>query len=99
MSEKNLSGMSREDWAKFDALTDVEVETAIANDSDAQTPDDGNGAWRGDWVLKGKNEQIILPITVDIKTINYLTEHHIDCQSFLSGFLKAYVESQQKSNL
>ncbi len=80
-------------WQRFKAMSDQEIEAAIALDPDSQVPNDSEFLAKGTWV---KNGEIILPITVDIKTINYLNEHNIDCQAFLSGVLKAYVESQQK---
>ena len=81
-------------WQRFKAMSDEEIGAAIASDPDSQVPNDPEFLAKGTWV---KNGEMILPITVDIKTINYLNDHHIDCQAFLTGFLKAYVESQQKS--
>lgn len=88
--------MTDEDWQKFKSLTEKEIERAIASDPDAQTPDDGNGVWLSEWKVNGKSEEIILPLSIDKNIVKYLTEHHIDYQSFLSGVLRAYVESQQK---
>ena len=96
---KNNKNMSDADWAKFDELTDAEIEAAIADDPDSQVPTDPEFWAKGAWVegsSSSKNQQIILPISVDAKTADFLTEHHIDYQGLVSGLLKVFVESSRE---
>ncbi len=85
----------KERWKRFKAMTDGEIEAAIASDPDAQVPNDPEFLARGIFVKAG---EMVVPITVDMKTINYMAEHHLDYRGFLAGVLRAYVESQQKQN-
>ncbi len=88
--------MSEEDWRKFDAITDDDISVAIADDPDWQGVDLSD---KLGWRVVRPDGSSIVPLFLDAKTINFINEHHVDYQSFLAGVLKAYVESQQKSNL
>lgn len=79
-------------WARFDALTDEQIDAAIAADPDAQVRSDAVFSTRG---IVIRNNEVILPLTLDIDMARWLSEHHIDYQTFLNSVLKAYVESQQ----
>ena len=81
-------------WAKFAALTDEEINAAIAEDEDSQTPEHGAGVWLSGWHSNSQNEDIILPLSVDRQTVSFITSRHLDYQTFLSGVLKAYIAGQ-----
>lgn len=86
-------------WQRVVAMTDAQINAAIAEDEDAQTPEHGAGVWLIDWAKASGGNNIILPLSVDVETAAFINEHHIDYQAFLSGVLKAFVESQQKSGV
>lgn len=87
------NGMSEEDLKKFDALTDSDIKAAIANDPDWQGIDlADNMGWR---VVYPDGSRLV-PLLIDAKINNFLTEHHLDYQTFLTGFLKSCVESQKR---
>lgn len=89
-----VSKMNEEDWKKFDAITDNDIAEAIADDPDWQGIDLSD---KLGWRVVRPDGSSIVPLLVDAKTINFINEHHVDYQSFLTGVLKAYVESQRKS--
>jgi hypothetical protein len=86
--------MTDEDWKKFDAMTQEDVEAAIASDSDSQVLDSKEFFASGKWV-EPKDGVVVLPISVDIKIANFINEHHLDYQGFIAGVLKTYVENQK----
>lgn len=49
-------------WQKFKAMTDADIEAAIADDPDSQVPNSPEFLARGSWVEGGK-PQIILPLS------------------------------------
>jgi hypothetical protein len=83
-------------WQRVLAMGDKEIKLAIAADPDTQVPTDPAFLARGRWAEVEKGE-VILPLTLDAKTVRWLSEHHVDYQTFLSSVLKAYVASQQNT--
>lgn len=77
---------------RFLQMTDEEIKVNIADDPDAQVPNDPDFLSAGQWAKADGN--IILPLVVDYKTAHWLQEHELGYQLFLSGVLKSYVESQ-----
>lgn len=86
--------MTEEDWKKFDAMSEEDIEAAIASDPDSQVPDSKEFFASGRWVEYSEGS-VVLPIIIDIKTANFINEHHLDYQGFIAGVLKTYVENQK----
>ena len=86
------NGMTEDDWKNFDAITDADINHAIADDVDWQGI---NISDKLGWRVVRPDGSSIVPLLLDARTINFINEHHVDYQSFLAGVLKAYVESQK----
>jgi hypothetical protein len=84
------SGMSEDDWKKFDAITDADIEKAIADDADWQGIDLSNNAG---WKIAYPDGRRVVPLILDAQTANFINEYHLDYQSFLAGVLKSYIET------
>jgi len=89
ITEKSLETKAR--WERLKNMTDDEVSTAIADDPDSKVPNEPEFLAQGVMVKGNKENLMVLPITVDLATASFLSEHHIDCQTLISGILKAYV--------
>jgi uncharacterized protein (DUF4415 family) len=81
-------------WKKFRALTDADIERAVAEDPDTFIPDD---AWFKDakWVMPEKKESITLRL--DPTILQWFRKHGPGYQSRMNAVLLAFVESQGKS--
>lgn len=86
-------GMSEEDWKRFDAITDEDIEKAMADDPDWKGIDlSDNRGWRTVY----PDGSVVVPLVLDAKINNFLASHHLDYQSFLTGFLKSCMESEER---
>lgn len=84
--------MTNEDWAKFDAMTEEELEQAIAADPDwADIPRDWYKHAKAVYPDGGK----ALSVKVDADVARFIESSNLDYQTFLSGVMKSFVESQQ----
>lgn len=100
MSEKHIGmhigapplRMTEEDWRKVEALTDEEIETAIADDPDAQFPDDPE-LW--------KNARMVAPdglwLKINPEMLEWYRGRHIPLEPFMLGVLKRYMESHRNA--
>ncbi len=85
--------MREEDWRRVEALTDEEIEAAIADDPDAQFPADPD-LW--------KNARVVVPngtggvwLNIDPETLEWFRDRHISLRLFMQNVLKQYMETQR----
>ena len=95
MKKDNITGKNAERWKKLNNMSDAEIDAAIADDPDAQVPNSEDFLAKGTFVKSG---EMVVPIVLDIKTINYLTEQHIDYKALATSFLKDYANREQHKN-
>jgi uncharacterized protein (DUF4415 family) len=81
------------DWARVDALTDAEIEAAIANDPDwAEFKDI-------DWseaVLVIPPKKKAISIRVDEDVLDYFKKHGAGYQRRMNAVLRSYVDQKRK---
>ena len=100
MSEKNIvvrelgdTEDDRTDWERVDALTDEEIEQAVAEDPDAELLD---AEWfRTAEPVVPSAEKTRINIRLDEDIVAYFKEQGRGCQTRINDVLKAYVLSQR----
>lgn len=90
---KRTRGESKTDWARVDAMTEEELEAAIASDPD-------EAGWEIDWStamagIPGPKQQITLRIDGDI--IDWFKATGKGYQTRINTVLRRYVEAQKRS--
>ncbi len=93
LRELRNRGESQTDWARFDAMTEEELEAAIASDPD-------EAGWEYDWDnvvvgIPGPKEQITLRIDQDV--VEWFKGTGKGYQTRMNAVLKSYVEARQRS--
>ena len=82
--------MHESDWKRLEALTDAEIDAALAEDPDAAVPSADDAAfwsaeqWTG--VMPGQR-----PLTVPVraKTLDILNAHHVSLVPVIQNILEA----------
>ena len=82
------------DWARVDALTDAEIEAAIANDPDWAEFKDIDWS-KAVFVIPPKKKAI--SIRVDEDVLNYFKKQGIGYQRRINAVLRSFVEQKRKS--
>jgi hypothetical protein len=77
-------------WQKLEALTDEEIEAAIADDPDWQGVEVGDAK---DWRLVKPNGKTVVPVELDELTMRFFQEHDLS----FSGVLNAFAASQTET--
>jgi len=90
---EKIMEMTEADWVQFDALTEADIDLATVNDLDWQGVD--LQSHKG-WHVVRPDGSSNVPLLLNANTTHLLQLHQLDYQTFLSGVLKAYVDSQQK---
>jgi uncharacterized protein (DUF4415 family) len=100
MKEKNITIVSRDaprrkgktDWARLDAMTDEEIEAAVANDPDAAPLDI-------DWskaVLIIPPKKKAISIRVDEDVLDYFKKEGAGYQRRMNAVLRSYMQQKRK---
>ncbi len=92
LRELRNRGESQTDWARFDAMTEEELEAAIA--SDPEEPKE----WEYDWsslrvAIPGPKEQLTLRLDRDI--VDWFKGAGKGYQTRINAVLKSYVQAQK----
>ncbi len=99
MSEKHIMksadelGRGRTDWARVDALTDEEIEQAVAEDPDQELLD---AEWfrTAELVVPGEKERVTLRVDRDV--LEFFKQKGRGYQTRMNAVLKAYVLHQKR---
>ncbi len=93
LREKRARGEDRTDYARLDAMTEEELEAAIASDPD-------EAGWEYDWDnavvgIPGPKEQITLRLDQDV--VGWFKGTGKGYQTRMNAVLKSYVEARKRS--
>ncbi|CAN5848397.1 BrnA antitoxin family protein [soil metagenome] len=93
LREMRARGEDQTDYARLDAMTEEELEAAIASDPD-------EAGWEVDWStamagIPGPKEQITLRIDGDI--VNWFKDTGKGYQTRINTVLRRYVEAQKRA--
>lgn len=92
IEEKIAQGDDRTDWARVDAMTEVELEAAIASDPDAQTePPDPSRAYLE---IPGPKEE--LNLLIDAGVLDWFKAQGGNYRGRINAVLRAYMEHQRE---
>lgn len=100
MSEKHITRISREaarktkgrtDWQRLRALTDEEIERAIAGDADADTADFD---WASAVVVEPQPKQSV-SIRLDRDVLEFFKSKGRGYQTRINAVLRSYMEAQR----
>lgn len=96
MSEKNIVRRSlgdivgdKTDWERVDALTDEEIERAVAEDPDAPELLDAEWFRTAELVVPGEKKRITLRVNQDV--IDYFKQKGRGYRTRMNAVLRAYV--------
>ena len=81
------------DWARIDALTDEEIEAAVASDPDAALLEDFD--WENARVVYPNSKKAI-SFRVDRDILDWFRKSGRGYQTRMNAVLRAYVEAQRK---
>jgi uncharacterized protein (DUF4415 family) len=94
-TERHKPGMkSRTDWARVDALTDEDIERAIAEDPDAAPLLDE--AWFRKARLVPPDPKVPISIRIDREILDWFKRRGPRYQTKINAVLRAYVEAHTK---
>lgn len=92
IEDRIARGADRTDWARVDALTESELEAAIAEDPDAEPGPVDLGRARSD--VPGPKED--LHVQVDSGVLEWFRAQGGDYRARIDAVLRAYVEHQRE---
>ena len=95
MNAENTKGRSREgttDWDRLDAITDREIEEAVASDPDTELLDEN--FWKRAKVVLPEGKQTI-SLRVDRDVLNWFRKQGKGYQTHMNRVLRAYMEARQ----
>jgi uncharacterized protein (DUF4415 family) len=94
-SSAELSKMEdKSDWERVDALTDAEIERAIAEDPDA-APVLDEAFWRNAEILDPRHEKTTITMRVDEDVVDFFKRGGPGYQSRMNAVLRAYVYARR----
>jgi uncharacterized protein (DUF4415 family) len=96
VSSAELAGMEdRSDWARVDALSDEEIDRAIADDPDA-APVLDESFWRNAEILDPRHAKSTITMRVDDDVIDFFKRGGAGYQSRMNAVLRAYVYARRE---
>jgi uncharacterized protein (DUF4415 family)/uncharacterized DUF497 family protein len=84
----------RSEWERVDALTDVDIERAIADDPDA-APVLDEAFWRNAEILDPRHEKTTITMRVDDDVVQFFRRGGSGYQSRMNAVLRAYVYARR----
>jgi uncharacterized protein (DUF4415 family) len=85
----------RSDWERVEALTDQEIEQAIADDLDA-APVLDEAFWRNAVILDPRHEKSTITMRVDEDVLDFFKRGGPGYQSRMNAVLRAYVYARRE---
>ncbi|MQA92948.1 MAG: hypothetical protein GEU90_22500 [Gemmatimonas sp.] len=96
VSSEDVARMEdRSDWARVDALTDVDIDRAIADDPDA-APVLDEAFWRNAEILDPRHAKSTITMRVDDDVIDFFKQGGAGYQSRMNAVLRAYVYARRE---
>ena len=87
---------SQTDWARVDAMTDEDINRAIAEDPDA-APILSDEFWsNARLVLPGEGHKLQITLRLDERVIDYFKKQGRGYNTRINAILRAYVERMEK---
>jgi uncharacterized protein (DUF4415 family) len=86
----------RSDWKRVEALTDEDIERAIADDPDA-APVLDEAFWRNAVILDPRHEKSTITMRVDDDVLDFFKRGGPGYQSRMNAVLRAYVYARRGS--
>jgi uncharacterized protein (DUF4415 family) len=86
------------DWERVEALTDADIEKAIADDPDA-APVLDDAFWRNAEILDPRHEKSTITIRVDEDVLDFFRRGGSGYQSRINAVLRAYVYARREKAL
>ncbi len=85
----------RSDWDRVSALTDAEIEQAIADDQDA-APILDDAFWRNAEILDPRHDKSTITMRVDDDVLDFFKRGGSGYQSRMNAVLRAYVYARRE---
>jgi len=85
----------KSDWGRVGALTDADIEHAIADDADAP-PILDDSFWRNAQLLDPRHEKSTITMRVDDDVLDFFKRSGSGYQSRINAVLRAYVYARRK---
>lgn len=85
----------RSDWDRVDALSDEEIEQAIADDPDA-APVLDEAFWRNAEILDPRHQKSTITMRVDDDVLDFFKRGGFGYQSRMNAVLRAYVYARRE---
>lgn len=85
----------RSDWERVEALTDADIEQAIADDPDA-APVLDEAFWRNAEILDPRHEKSTITMRVDDDVLDFFKRGGSGYQSRMNAVLRAYVYARRE---
>jgi uncharacterized protein (DUF4415 family) len=86
------------DWERVEALTDADIEKAIADDPDA-APVLDDAFWRNAEILDPRHEKSTITMRVDEDVLDFFRRGGSGYQSRMNAVLRAYVYARREKAL
>lgn len=83
------------DWEAVDALTNEDIEQAIAEDPDAAPLLDAEFFRTATFVMPGEGEKVAISIRVDPEVLDYFKAQGPGYQTRINAVLRTYVRTQR----
>ena len=87
----------RSDWSRVDALSDVEIDHAIAEDPDAASVLD-EAFWRNAETLDPRHAKSTITMRVDDDVVDFFKRGGAGYQSRMNAVLRAYVYARKEKS-
>ena len=92
----DLSRMAdKSDWGRVGALTDADIQHAVADDADAP-PILDDSFWRNAQLLDPRHEKSTITMRVDDDVLDFFKRSGSGYQSRINAVLRAYVYARRK---
>jgi uncharacterized protein (DUF4415 family) len=85
----------KSDWERVEALTDQDIERAIADDPDA-APVLDEAFWRNAEILDPRHEKSTITMRVDDDVLDFFKRGGAGYQSRMNAVLRAYVYARRE---
>jgi len=85
----------KSDWKRVEALTDADIDQAIADDPDA-APGLDDAFWRNAEILDPRHEKSTITMRVDDDVLDFFKRSGSGYQSRMNAVLRAYVYARRE---
>ena len=90
LAKMRAKGLSKSDWVRADAMSDAEIEEAIADD-----PDEAGIVWNDEWKVGSPSAPMkeAISLRVDTDILAFFRKEGSGYQTRINDVLRAYVKA------